>query len=483
MDDSSVKNKLLNGFAWESMTRFLVQLGSWGSTIYVARLLSPNDYGVMAIALVITHVLTFVLEMGMAEGLIQKREISQQQIDGVFYISIIFALMLAFGTYISAPLIAQFYEEAILTDVFETLSIAILISGFIVMPKALVLRELDFRYRALVDMWANFASIVVVVVMVTLGYGVWSLVYAYLTLQLSIAIGYIRKLKFIPKARFWYNGLGDIISFGYKLMLSRLLTMVQTKSDVFIAGAFVKADLLGYYAMALTFATIPATKIGTMFNALAFPTIAKVASDALMVKKYYLELQKYLLMICMPMLVGLALVAEEFVIVLLTDTWSPIVGVLQILCVANVFIVLGMLAPQVLIGLGKAGLVLKYNVFVAILLPLAILCGVMFGLYSMCWFIVVASFISFVVIKKIIVRTLGISKDELYQAYCHIIIASVVMAVSVLLVQYCFAELTPIYLLLLKISGGAIVYVLTYYLFFRGEISKVVSNIKAMKAV
>ena len=478
----SVKQKLVKGFAWESITKLLIQVVSWAATIYVARLLNPEDYGVMAIALVITHILNYILEMGMADGLIQRKEITQDQIDGVFYFSILLSSLLGACAYLFAPNLAAFYEAPVLEEVFEIMALAIWITGTIVMPRALVLRELDFRYRALVDVWAYMVSIVVVVVLATLDFGIWSLVYSYLTLQTCISIGYLRKLTFLPKFRLWYSGLWDIFVFGHKLMLSRLLTMVQTKSDIFIAGSFLKSEVLGYYSMAITFASVPAAKIGVIFNSLAFPTIARVADDPIVVKKYYLEMQKYLMMICMPILIGLALVAEEFVIVLLTEKWLPVVTILQLLCVANIFIVMGMLVPQILAGMGRAGLVLKYNVFVAILLPLAVLLGVTFGVHAMCWFIGFAYLISYIVVQYIISNLLGISIKELMALYKHIVVASVVLILSVLIAKSYFYDIPHLYLLFLEIIVGAGAYVLTYCIFFRGEVTKFISNFKEMKA-
>lgn len=478
----SIKQKVVKGFAWESITKLLIQTASWGSTIYVARLLNPEDYGVMAIALVITHILNYVLEMGMADGLIQRKEISQDQIDGVFYFSILLSTVLGGCAYFFASDLAIFYEAPILEEVFEIMALAIWITGTIVMPRALVLRELDFRYRALVDVWAYMISIVVVVVLATLEFGIWSLVYSYLTLQTCISIGYLRKLTFLPKFRLRYSGLWDIFVFGHKLMLSRLLTMVQTKSDVFIAGSFLKSEVLGYYSMAVTFASVPAAKIGVIFNSLAFPVISRVADDPVVVKKYYLEMQKYLMMICMPILAGLALVAEEFVVVLLTEKWLPVVTILQLLCVANIFIVMGMLVPQILAGMGRAGLVLKYNVFVAILLPLAVFMGVIFGVHAMCLFIGIAYLISYVVVQYIISNLLGISFKELFMVYKHIVLANMIMILSVLIVKSYFHDIPNLYLLLLEMMIGAGAYALTYWIFFRGEVTKFISNFKEMKA-
>ena len=478
----TIKYQLIHGFAWESFTRLLVQIASWTSTIYVARLLTPEDYGVIAIALAVTHILSFLLEIGMADGIIQRDKISEDQLNGVFYISILLAVLLACVVYYLAHFFSMYFNQPLLSEIFEILSFTVFISGFAVMPRAMVLRDLNFKYRALVDVWANMASIIVVVTMATLGKGVWSLVYAYVALQAVLVIGYLIKLKFIPKIKIRYEGLGDIISFGYKLMLSRLLNMIQTRSDVFIAGKYLKTEQVGYYSMALTFATIPAYKVGTMFNTLGFPVLSKVSNDIVSTRLYYLELQKYLFMICIPIFIGLILVSDEFIVALLTEKWMPSVEILRILCIANLFVVMSMMVPTLLAALGKSGLILKANIAITILLFFAIFIGVQFGLLAMGWFISLAQFIVFIFLNSIAIKLLDINLIDILKTLGHVIISSTLMALGVLLVKYFNFGETAISSLIINVIVGVVIYVASYYFLFNSEFTSIRLRLKALRS-
>lgn len=481
MGSGSFKANILAGFAWQSMTKLFVQIFSWVSTIIVARILTPDDYGLMATVGIFTGLLTLLVEMGLAQGLIQKTEISSEEEDGIFYISVFSGIFVYLCLYAIAPFIARFYANSDLTNLLRLGAVALILGSLKVVPFSMAMRQMNFRYRSLVEMSAGFVSMITVLILAYNGNGVWSLVWSYLAMNVVSTLCYLPLFKRLPRIQVSFKKCYAILVFGVKVTANNLLYFLYSKADIFVIGRMLGEKILGYYSMAFQLATLPMDKIGTVFNQVAFPAIARIQYDREQTKALFLDLHRYLLVITYPILLGFALVAEDLVLLLLTNKWLPIVPILQLFCILNLLRISGMLISPVLYGRGKAGKVLIYAVLSGILLPSGFWIGAMHGMQGvlLAWMIIYP--ILYSVLLFYCLYDLGIRLVEFLDSGLAAIIASGVMVCTVLVLKNIVHEQALVLRLLLMILTGAASYMAVFMLFYKEQIKEVKMGVDMLR--
>lgn len=472
MDRNRLYRKVLSGVAWQGMSRGVVQAVSWVSTVVVARLLEPADYGVMAVAGVFILILTMIGEMGLAQGLVQKSATSVEEEDGVLYLSLGLALVFYALLYLAAPAIARFYEIEELQPVLRVAGLSLIVSSLKAVPAALTMRSLDFRYRALVELAATLASTGTVLTMALSGMGVWSLVWGSLALHGVTTAGYLRRFPRFPRPSLRFAPLAGIVGYGMHIMGANMASVISTRADVFIIGKFLGEQLTGFYSLAFQLATIPLDKIGTVFNHVAFPSLARAKDDDAQCRAMFLEFHRYLLLIAYPLLLGIALVADDLVLLLLTEKWLPIVPVLQVICVVNALRVSGMLVTPLLNSRGKANLSLRYSLIGMILLPCAFLLGVQFGLIGVAWSWIFAYPLLYALLVHYLRADLGVGIGQLLASARPAITAALGMALCVIAFRH-YSESAALPLRLFgAVAVGAIAYGGLFFLVYQEQVDR-----------
>lgn len=476
------RRSVVSGFAWQGITKLFVQVATWGSTIVVARILVPADYGILAVSGVFTGLLAMLVELGLSYGLIQKPEVTRKEEDGVFYISLCAGLLLYGLLFLAAPAIARFYDMEILSPVLRVAGLGLIIGSLKGVPLAIAMRRMDFRYRSLTEVGTNLTSAVTVVTLAVYGFGVWSLVYSYLLAHLLESIIYLRLLKRIPDPRFTWSVVADVFGYGAKITANNLLYFVYSRADVMIIGKLLGEKLLGYYSMAFQLATIPLDKVGSIFNQVTFPAMARIQSDPEESRRLFIDLHRHLLIISWPILVGLALVADDLIVLLLTEKWQPLVPVLQAFCVINMLRVSGMLFTPVLNGRGKAGVVLRYATASAIVLPLAFLIGAGYGIMGVmaAWMIAYPPLYLILLINCL--RDLELPPARFLRSTTSAFVATLIMGLAVFATSQLVATLPGAVRLAAMIGVGIAAYAGTFFLLFRGQIKQVRNGIRMLRS-
>jgi len=198
MDKEATIKKVISGFAWEGSTKLIIQTLTWVSTILVARILSPEDYGVVAISGVFTGFLFIVTDMGFMSSLINMKEVEQEDYDSVFWLNVLLSLALFILLFLMAPVLAGFYRSEVLVDIIRVSALVLPLRSLKIVPLAIAMRSMNFKYRALVEMLGQFVTAASSIYMAYNGYGVWTLVYAVIIGQAVVAAAYLPLMKGIP---------------------------------------------------------------------------------------------------------------------------------------------------------------------------------------------------------------------------------------------------------------------------------------------
>jgi len=482
MSTQDFSSRVVKGFAWTAITKFIVQVAQWSSTIIVARLLAPEDYGVMAIATAFTAFMEFVIELGFSSGLVHKSKTTREEEDGIFYISLLTGILLYALLYIFSPHIANFYDNLLLEDLIKFVGLTFVLTSLKVVPEALAMQELNFKYRALVEMFAGFVAAITGITMALYGAGVWSIAIALVANRLVTAIGYLPILKRIPSLKFQVSKTIGIVKFGLLNLGSGLLYFLYSRSEFIIAGKYISQKELGYYSMAFTLAEIPIEKIGVIFNKVAFPAISKIKEDINQAKNIFLKMHFYLVVISYPTLIGFILISDDLVLLVLTEKWLPIVPIFDMLCVINMMRISAMLMSPTLLGIGKPKIVLNYNILCAALIIPAIVIGVQFGIMGMVYAIFLANIPVYLFIMNRTFNYLEIKLVDFVATMVPAIIASVFMVISVQLVLELFEIDSSIVRMLATIATGAISYIATYFILFKDKIFEIKQGLKLLRS-
>ncbi len=480
MDD--FKSKVLSGFVWEGSTKLIVQIVSWMSTILVARWLSPDDYGVVAVSGAFIVVLTVVTDLGLTSGLINKKEISRNEINGVFWLSLALACGLTGAIVAVAPFVEDLFDMDELAEVMIASSSVIVISSLRCVPTALVMRDLNYKYRALVDMAAQFAQVCTALPLAYFGYGPWSLVLSAIVMQLVTTLAYVPQIRDVGRCAIVWREIKDTVAYGTKVMVSNATsTLNQMMPTVFI-GYVLGQKPVGEYSMADQLSQIPLSKVGAIFNRILFPAASRIKDDVPRSRELFFNLHRVLLMCIYPVLVGTAWVADDLVLLLFTEKWSSIVPILQGLCVLYLLRASAMIMIPMLSGMGMADGIVRYNGMLFVLIPVATLIGLQWGIMGMlaAWGIVHP--IAYAYLLSRLKACLAFGYAEFLGSLSSVVVATGSMSALLFWMQGALVALAPHARLPLMIVTGALAYTLTYWLLFRGEVKALIELVAQRRA-
>lgn len=328
----ATKQQVMGNLVWRFLERFGASLVSFVVQIVIARLLSPEHYGTIALVSVFITILNVFVDSGLGNALIQKKDADSLDFSTVFYTNLVFCTVLYLFLFFIAPLIASFYENDSLTDIIRVLGITILISGVKNIEQAYVSAKMIFKKFFFATLAGTVIAAVVGIALAYNGFGVWALVAQQLINAGIDTIVLWFTVKWRPTWEFSFQRLKNLFGFGWKLLVSSLLDTVYNQLRQLIIGKkYTDADL-GYYNKGKQIPEFVISNVNSSIDSVLFPTMSQVQNDAKKVKEITRKSIKVSLYIIAPMMIGMAAVAENMIRLLLTDKWVSATIYLQIFC-------------------------------------------------------------------------------------------------------------------------------------------------------
>ncbi len=471
------KKKVITGFAWEGGTKFVIQILSWVSTVIVARLLTPDDYGIVAVSGIFILLMSHFAEMGLAAGLINKKEISDKEITGVFWFGIFLSFFLYLIIALISPLVETIFGMEGLGDLMMASALMVIFASFRIVASAKIMREMNYKFRALVDMFGQFVMIVVTLFLAYSGYGPWSLILGTVAMHLFITLAYIPHMKGIGFVAIHWSEIKSVISYGLNVMASRLLGHFSSNTPVFIVGLLLGQKSTGYYSFAEQIGKMPMDKIGMLFNRIIFPATSRVKENTDYARNVFIKMHQVLFLIGSPILIGLSIVCNDLVILLFTDKWSDSIPILELTALLNLFVMSSMIMPPVIEGMGKPEILVRYNVLNLMLLVTASLIGIQWGLVGMVisWFFVYP--IVYIYLLSRVMRILDLKFIQFAKTMIPAIVSLTVMVAVLFVLQVIMTDESVLLRLIAMIIGGACTYIGVFLLVFRSEANELKHHI------
>ena len=481
-----LREKVLSALRWSAAARFLGQAFSWAITILVIRMLTPGDYGLMAMATVLVSFLFLLNTLGLDAILIQQKDLQEHTRRQIFGV-VILANCACFGLlFMGAPLAAAFFDEPSLSAVVRVLSVQFLLLIFETLPQAQLEREIDFARRSVVDFVTLVLGSLVTLVLALLGYGVWALVWGMLATTASRVIG----LNMIARSLVWpsfsFGNMSAHFSFGAFVSTDRGLWYLFSESDKFIGGKLLGQHALGFYAVAAQLASLPIQKLAGLLNAVALPAFSRVHSreDAAAVRPYLLTATRLLSIAAVPVFFGLSCAADPIVAVLLGEKWMPVAPLLQLLGLVMPFKLLSNVFPPLLWGIGQPRVSAINYAIAAIIMPLAFAAGALWaGALGMAYAWLAAYPLVFLITAWRSCNAAGISVVEYLGELRKPVIAGVLMYVVVLyLGDYVHDAFSAGLRLLILAGTGAAVYLALMFFIDRSSLLQTWALLKPQRA-
>lgn len=362
MTEESLKHKTKIAAYWKA----LEQIGHYGIQfivgIVMARLLTPEDYGITALPAVFISIASLFVDCGFTNALIRKPNVTEKDLSTSFYYSIIVGIICYFIIYFSSPWIAKFYNVPILETLMRITALTFFISPLNTPLIVILQRRMDFKTPARINILTKIFGGVLGIICAYMGLGLWSLV------VLSLSSAFLNFLitwfvvKWIPHDKWSMHSFKYLFSYGNKILATFLIDRIYMNITPIIIGKFYSPTQLGVYNRALGYAQLPSQQLTGVVSSVTFPALCKVQDNDLLLATNYRKMLRFTAFIIFPIMTLLYVLAEPFIILLITDKWIECVPYLQLMCIWWIWSPIHSLNLNILLVKGRSDLFLKIEI-------------------------------------------------------------------------------------------------------------------------
>lgn len=431
MSDNNLKGKMVSGMIWKFGERFIAQGVSFIVSLVIARILMPEDYGVVSIINIFIIIADVFLTSGLNSALIQKKDADETDFSTIFYCSLILGLTLYLLLFFTAPFISHMYKMPILKSALRVFALRLPISSFQSIQTAYVSKKMDFKKFFFSTITGTVISAVVGIIMALKGYGVWALIAQFMTNTIVDTIFLFFTVGWRPKLTFSWERAKPMISYGSRVMFTDLIgTVFNNAGDFLIGYKFSSADL-AYYTKGRQLPTFFKTNITTTLISVLFPGISQVNDDKSKVKAISRKSVRILTFVIYPIMTGILILAEPITVFLLTEKWLPMVPFVIVVCVEAILSVPGTIALQTVKAFGRSDLMLKSELVKKPLLTISIIVALYHGVFAIALVLPINTFLDLVINGILTRKAVNYSLAELISDSIPATILSLVMGAAV----------------------------------------------------
>lgn len=451
----SLKNKTVKGTVWSSLDAFLGQGITFLVGLVLARLLSPEEYGLIAIITIFISVFTSIVDSGFSNALIRKQDATEVDYNTVFYTNLVISAVLSTALFFGAPLIADFFARPQLTPLTQAMSSIVVINAFSIVQNIRLTKNIDFKTKTKVSLIASVASGIIGIAMAFSGFGVWSLVAQQISKQLLNSVFLWVFNKWLPKLIFSWKSFKEMFDFGWKLLVSGLINTIWTEIYQVVIGKFYQPQTLGQYTRAQQFSSIFSSNLTSIIQRVSYPVLSQLQDDKERLKSGYKRIIKITMLVSFVLMLGLAAIAKPMILVLIGAKWLPAVPFLQILCFNMMLYPLHSINLNMLQVQGRSDLFLKLEIVKKIIGVLPLCLGIFVNIYYMLISSVFVGFFSYYLNARYSGPFLNYSIKEQVKDIIPGFSIALLMALPVYAISY--LPLNPFVLLPIQLLAGLLI--------------------------
>ena len=414
-EHSRLDRSFIKGVAWTGAAKWSIQIFTWAMTIVIARLLTPYDYGIVAMAGVYIGLLDLITEFGIGRSIVMLSDLSENQIAQINALSVFLGMAGFLISCLVALPLGWFFDAPALPSVVAVMSLGFIINSFQTVPSALLQKEHRFKALSVIGAIRGVTQSTAVVVFAWLGFRYWSLVLGTL-LGSALSAGLTLLVRRHGLARPRFSSLTHAARFSWQVLVSSLSWYAYSNADFAIAGRVLGQAALGSYTLAWTLAYAPLEKVTTLIGSVTPAFYSAVKEDHSALRRYLLRPIEVIALVLFPTMLGLSLVARDAVLAMLGEKWEASIPALQLLALYACARSIMPLFPQVLMAVGEAGFVMWNGILSMIVLPAAFFFGSQWGITGVAAAWVVAYPVNAVPLYWRVHQKVGLTHKEFFRA-------------------------------------------------------------------
>lgn len=383
MAEQSLTDKTVKGVAWNSIDRFANYGIGFLVGIILARLLSPEEYGLIGIIGIFTAIFNVILDSGLSTALIRKDGVTETDYNTVFIANIFLSIGLTATLYFGAPLIAQFFNRLELVPYIHVMSFILIINALSLTQQARLTKRIDFKTQTKISIIAHIVSGAIGIIMAYTGFGVWALVAQQMSSRLLTTILLWIYNKWIPKLIFSWQSFKELFGFGWKLLVASIIGSIWGQLYQTVIGKIYSPATLGQYTRANQYGNLVSSSIGDVVLKVSLPVMSAIQNDNERLLSAFKRIIKLTMLVSSVLLFGMSACAKPLIYVLIGEQWLPCVPMMQILGFSLVLYPLHLININMLTVQGRSDIQLVIQILKCILAIGPILLGIFIGFYWM----------------------------------------------------------------------------------------------------
>jgi O-antigen/teichoic acid export membrane protein len=460
-EHAGLRSVLLRGVAWTMAAVLTMQVSRFVIAIVLARLLTPREYGLAAMVLVFSSLVLAFSDLSLGSALVQRQQVTERDRSTVFWTSLAAGSVLTLGGIAVAGPLADFYGESEVRPLFIALSLGFVLASLQTTQASLLQREMRFRVITSRRMAAVVIGGVVGIVMAVLDYGAWALVGQALATSVVSTVLLWSFSSWRPTLTFSLASLRDFGGFGMNLLGARLLNYFNRNTDSLLIGRFLGSSALGAYSLALNIMLLPFSRLVSPIQDVLFPAYSRWQDDRRRLAEVWLRVHRIVAALLVPAMLGLIVVAPDFVPVVFGDQWRPAIPVLQVLAIVGLLQSLAGLGTKVLEALDRPPTILRFSVLELLVTIPAFAVGLQWGVVGVAVCYAAATLPLSLLYVWLATRAVGVPLRSLFAALAGVVEAALLMVAGVWLVRAAFvaAEVDAPIRLAAAVGIGVLLYV------------------------
>lgn len=454
----SLKKKAVSGIFWTIIDAAFTRGIGLISSVMLARLLSPREFGLMGMIYIFTTISGSIAESGLGSSLIREKDADNKDYSTVFFTNVGLSFFLYFILFITAPYIADFYKEQELINIIRVYGVIFIISSFSSIQMVLLSKVLNFKTSTLLNIPGTVISSALGIWLAYKGYKVWSIVYMQLSSQLIFSILIWSKSNWVPKLEFSFVKLKKHFNFGYKMTLIGFVNSVFENLYNVILGKFFSVNTLGEFERARTFNNYPVRILTSVITKVTYPLLSTVQDNKEKLQEGYKKIMIITFFISLPLMLILSAVSEELIVFLLGKKWEQTAYFFRILCFAGTLYPIHAFNMNLLKVYGKANLLLRMELLKKVINIVMVFAALPFGIEAIAWSIVAYSFIALLFNTYYTEKFINYSLWQQVKDNLITIITGVLVYGSINVFLYFFSGLDNVVRVVISVLGGGILF-------------------------
>lgn len=388
----ALKHQVTSGIKWSTVSQISRQGTQLITTIILARLLSPSDFGLVGMAMVVIGFIGIFKDLGTSAAIIQRKELSEELLSSIFWVNVGFGTLAMIILFFGAPLGGLFYHESRVVDILRVLALTFFISGLSILQQALLERSLSFNKLAKVEISAVVCGAIVGIGLALRGFGVWSLVFQSLTTVIITTVLLWLVSSWQPKWIFHWNEIKSVSSYSLNLTGFSIFNYFARNADYLLIGRYLGAQDLGYYTLAYRILLFPLQNISSVIGRVMFPVYSSIQDNNHRFANAYLKVAKNIALITFPMMLGILALASPFVLTIFGVKWQPVILLILILAPVGLSQSIGTTVGAIYTAKGRTDWMFRWGIGSGLFVIIAFTIGLHWGIIGVATAYAIATF-------------------------------------------------------------------------------------------